>query len=151
MIYLAYGSNLNTRQMKRRCPLARVYGKGMLYGYRLLFKGRKANAYATIEEKEGSAVPVLVWEITPEDERALDFYEGYPRFYEKKMVEAVLENGRSINGMVYIMTDGVIDRIEANLPSAIYFDVINQGYGMCGFDKKFLQDAIEDTKTKMKE
>ena len=36
--YLAYGSNLNVKQMKSRCPDARVLGIGEIEGYRLLFK-----------------------------------------------------------------------------------------------------------------
>ena len=39
--YVAYGSNLNTIQMKRRCPHAKIYGVGKIKDYRLLFKGSK--------------------------------------------------------------------------------------------------------------
>jgi hypothetical protein len=76
ILNLAYGSNLNLGQMAYRCPTAKVYGKGMLLDYQLLFKGREDNAYATIEPKRGSKVPVLVWELQPEDEKALDYYAG---------------------------------------------------------------------------
>ncbi|MEG3071784.1 MAG: gamma-glutamylcyclotransferase family protein [Candidatus Syntrophopropionicum ammoniitolerans] len=54
ILNLAYGSNLNLGQMAYRCPTAKVYGKGMLLDYQLLFKGREDNAYATIEPKRGS-------------------------------------------------------------------------------------------------
>ena len=47
---VAYGSNLNIGQMAMRCQRARFYGKGMLKGYRLLFKGQMENAYCTIEK-----------------------------------------------------------------------------------------------------
>jgi hypothetical protein len=56
ILNLAYGSNLNLGQMAYRCPTAKVYGKGMLLDYQLLFKGREDNAYATIEPKRGSKV-----------------------------------------------------------------------------------------------
>ena len=39
--YIAYGSNLNVRQMMRRCPESRVIGTGTLNGWELLFKGSK--------------------------------------------------------------------------------------------------------------
>ena len=40
--YLAYGSNLNTRQMAHRCPTAVVVGTAVIKDYRLKFKGRDA-------------------------------------------------------------------------------------------------------------
>ena len=47
--YLAYGSNLNVRQMKLRCPTARIVGTATIEGYRLMFKGSKTGSYLTIE------------------------------------------------------------------------------------------------------
>ena len=52
--------------------------------YELLFKGSKTGSYLTIEKKEGSTVPVVIWEVTESDEKSLDRYEGYPIFYYKK-------------------------------------------------------------------
>jgi hypothetical protein len=37
--YIAYGSNLNIRQMRMRCPHARVIGTAVIKDYELLFKG----------------------------------------------------------------------------------------------------------------
>ena len=62
--YIAYGSNLNVAQMRRRCPAARIVGTAVLYGWRLLFKGSKTGAYLTIEQQEGFSVPVAVWEVS---------------------------------------------------------------------------------------
>jgi len=140
---IAYGSNLNLKQMAMRCPTAKVYGKGTLKGYRLLFKGQVDNAYCTVEKKKGGKVPVIVWELQPEDERALDYYEGYPRFYEKKDVKVTLEDGKTITAMVYIMTDKVLDRIHLNLPSKTYLDIVIEGYEDAGFDLKFIDEALE--------
>ena len=47
-LYVAYGSNLNFKQMKHRCPTAKLYGIGTVYGYELQFKGSPASAFATI-------------------------------------------------------------------------------------------------------
>ena len=57
-LYVAYGSNLNFKQMKHRCPTAKLYGIGTVYGYELQFKGSPASAFATIMPKEGTSVPV---------------------------------------------------------------------------------------------
>ena len=82
--YIAYGSNLNVRQMMQRCPSARILGTANLDGWQLLFKGSKTGSYLTIEKRNGSTAPVAVWEITEDDERSLDHYEGYPNFYYKQ-------------------------------------------------------------------
>ena len=85
--YIAYGSNLNVKQMSHRCPTARPLGTANLDGWTLLFRGSKTGSYLTIEPKEGSSVPVAVWEVSERDERYLDHYEGYPNFYYKKDIE----------------------------------------------------------------
>ena len=81
--YIAYGSNLNVRQMKYRCPTARIIGTSVIKDYELLFKGSKTGSYLTIEKKKGEQVPVVIWETKESDELALDRYEGCPQFYYK--------------------------------------------------------------------
>lgn len=70
--------------MRMRCPSARIIGTSEIPDYELLFKGSKTGSYLTIESKEGSRVPVAAWEVSAEDELALDRYEGFPTFYYKK-------------------------------------------------------------------
>ncbi len=81
--YLAYGSNLNTVEMKYRCPSAKVIGTAEISGWRLLFRGNWMG-YLTIEPCEGACVPVALWEVSPDDESSLDSYEGFPDFYDKQ-------------------------------------------------------------------
>lgn len=142
-LYIAYGSNLNLQQMAKRCPTAKVYGKGELKDFRLLFKGVPNNAYATIESFKGGKVPVLVWEVKPKDEKALDIYEGFPNFYYKKDLEVELESGEIVTAMVYIMTDKIKDRINLNLPSERYLKIVEEGYTDAGFDIGFIEEALK--------
>ena len=93
--YIAYGSNLNIRQMRMRCPHARVVGTAVIKDYELLFKGSLTGAYLTIEPKKGGAVPVAAWEVTESDEAALDRYEGFPIFYYKKEMELDIKGIRT--------------------------------------------------------
>ena len=86
-LYLAYGSNLNVEQMKRRCPGAKILGTAILPDYELLFKGSRTGSYLTVEKKRNSSVPLGVWEVDELCERNLDRYEGYPDFYYKKEIE----------------------------------------------------------------
>ena len=55
--YIAYGSNLNIRQMRMRCPGARIIGTSVVEGYQLLFKGSRTGSYLTIEPQEGAGAP----------------------------------------------------------------------------------------------
>ena len=85
--YVAYGSNLNVKQMIMRCPNARIVGTSEIPDYELLFKGSKTGSYLTIEPKAGASVPVGVWKVNNTDEAALDRYEGFPTFYYKTELE----------------------------------------------------------------
>lgn len=137
-LYIAYGSNLNLEQMKRRCPTAAVIGKTTLYHWRLRFRGDRFGAVATIERENGEQVPVLVWRLQPRDELALDRYEGYPFLYRKEMLRITLE-GRRVHAMVYIMNEA---GRPYNQPSAHYFQTILEGYRSAGFDEQTAWDAV---------
>ena len=145
--YLAYGSNLNVNQMASRCPNARPVGTGAIPGYELLFKGSKTGAYLTIEKAADSFVPVAVWAVTPEDEAALDRYEGWPRFYYKKeiaitMRETVGGKLRAVKAFAYIMHE---DR-EPALPRGEYVNICARGYQAFHFNPEALRRAIARTK-----
>ena len=140
--YIAYGSNLNIRQMRIRCPHARVIGTAVINDYELLFKGSRTGAYLTIEPKEGGEVPVAVWEVTESDETALDRYEGYPVFYYKKKWNLI--SGASAPGkirrrkcFVYIMHE----ERKIGVPSLSYVSTCLQGYISFGFDEHYLSEA----------
>lgn len=147
--YIAYGSNLNIRQMKMRCPSARIIGTSEIPNYELLFKGSKTGSYLTIEPKEGSTVPVAAWEVTDLDEAALDRYEGFPTFYYKaEMVLPIkgIKTGkvRERPVFVYIMHE---DR-PLGMPSGYYVATCLEGYDNFGFDERFIYDAIEISRRK---
>ena len=102
--YFAYGSNMNLDQMAYRCPAASVVEKVKLEGYRLTFCGRgKGCGVATILPEEGSRVEGVLWKITPECEKSLDFYEGYPHLYGKETVLVQGKDGVKREVMAYTM------------------------------------------------
>lgn len=138
--YLAYGSNLNLKQMAYRCPTARVLGPAELKGYRLLFRGKSGGAVATIEKQEGQSVPVLLWEITPHDEKELDRYEGYPYLYRKETLKVQFK-GQWVNAMAYIMNEGR----PLGEPNPYYYETIRRGYLDAGFDLSLLDKAVRDS------
>ena len=141
--YLAYGSNLNVRQMKFRCPTAKIVGTSVIKGYELLYKGSKTGSYLTIEKKKGGVVPVAVWEVTARDEKNLDAYEGYPNFYYKKNMKIRLsETGKTIDAFVYIMHE----ERPLGLPSGSYVRTCLDGYRDFGFYESILLAALENSR-----
>lgn len=145
-IYIAYGSNMDLEQMRHRCPKAQLLGTGLLEGWRLMFKGSKTGAYATIEREKGLTVPILLWRISAADEERLDRYEGFPNFYYKRIIRAIRTDGNGedlgrTQGMAYIMHE----ERNLGLPAMHYFDVLRQAYLKFGFDIKILEDAYTYT------
>lgn len=141
--YIAYGSNLNIPRMRMRCPGARIIGTSVIEDYQLLFKGSKTGSYLTIEPMEGAEVPVVIWEVTETDEKALDRYEGYPNFYYKKEMTLDIKGIRTgkvrrRDAFVYIMHE----ERELGIPSWYYVNTCLDGYRAFGFDEKYLFDAI---------
>lgn len=143
--YVAYGSNLNIEQMKRRCPDASIICKGLVEDYALKYRGSKTGAYATIIREEGKSVPVVVWKISPRDEKNLDIYEGFPNFYYKKRVTVSLENGKSMYGIAYIM----FDKARPGLPSPHYMETILDGYIANGLPVGTLIESLKDNEEEM--
>ncbi len=136
--YIAYGSNLNMVQMLRRCPKAKPVMGGDLLDHQLVYRGSHSGNYATIIPAKGKAVPVGVWKITKSDEDMLDLYEGYPRFYQKHTLPVVLEDGRTIEGMVYIMRPDA----TPGKPTQGYVDIIREGYEDFGLEEIFLMASL---------
>lgn len=142
-LYLAYGSNLNLEQMSYRCPDATVLGTAELKDWELLFKGSKTGSYLTVERCKGSTVPVAVWEVSAADERALDRYEGCPRFYYKKTLVLPVTNAETgevarRRCFIYIMHE---DRLQGR-PSLFYWETCLQGYADFGFGFEPLEEAL---------
>ena len=142
--YLAYGSNLKIAQMQFRCPDATVVGTAVIPDYELLFKGSLTGAYLTIEPREGSQVPVGVWEVSLVDELRLDRYEGFPSFYYKKEMRIPVKDIRTgkaklHDAFVYIMHE---DR-KLGVPTSFYMRTCLEGYKDFGFDTDFLLAAYD--------
>ena len=143
-LYFAYGSNINLEQMAERCPAAEVVGPAVLDGYELLFRGNRSGyGVATIEPLPNSQVHGLLWKLTPECEQSLDFYEGYPRLYEKEDVTVRTEDGKELTVMAYVMTHELWR--DPVVPSSIYYGGILDGYRQNGLPVPALETALRNT------
>ena len=137
-LFAAYGTGVNRAEMTKHCPTAMLIGTTELKNYRIAFRGSKAGALATIEKAKGSIVPTLLWEITSQDEAALDRWIGVPELYRKDSVKVRL-NGAAMDAFVYIL----IGNKPQNRPSAFYYSTLLEGYKAAGFDTGILKAAVQ--------
>lgn len=71
--YFAYGSNMDVEQMRDRCPSAKFLNTAVLLDYKFALD---SEGCATVTPCEGKEVFGVIWNISAEDEKALDRYEG---------------------------------------------------------------------------
>lgn len=143
-MYFAYGSNMNLEQMGFRCPDAEVVETVRLEGYRLAFCGNDSNSgVATILPEEGSHVDGVLWQISEQDEKRLDYYEGWPRLYGKEPFQVKKTNGRSVEAMAYTMNAPYKD--SPALPSQSYLLGILYGCLQNHIDNRSVLDAVQRT------
>jgi len=127
MLYIAYGSNMNVRQMAYRCPKAKPVGPMWLKGWRLVMK-----RVADVEPDPGAIIPAALWRITTRCEEALDLYEGFPTFYTKHRLRIDLGNGKRSRPMLYRMSNPEVRTVAPS--SEPYLWAIAEGYRDFGFD-----------------
>ena len=134
MLYFAYGSNLNHKQMQERCKDSKYIKNVFLEGYKLSFCAiSRSYGVANIVKKSGSKVPGGIWEISINDEKELDYYEGFPMKYTKDFFKL---NGEKV--MFYIMKR----QHSFKPPLRQYVDIINQGYQDCNLDREYLKKRL---------
>ena len=144
-LYFAYGSNISMTQMRHRCPHAKPMFKATLFNARMEFRKYADVAY---EQKKRSFVKGVVYEVTKSDIKALDIYEGFPRFYKK--VRCIVEGpcNKFYEAFMYKMQPDVR---ELELPSKSYLDVISEGYFEWNMSTMPLSKAWEYTAIKLGE
>lgn len=135
----AYGVGLNRAEMAKHCPTAKLIGATELKNYRLAFRGSRAGALATIEKTKGGNVPALLWEISPQDEAALDSWIGVPELYRKAAIK-IRRDSSPLDALIYIL----ISEKPQNKPSAFYYSTILEGYRAAGFDADILRAAVQN-------
>ena len=122
MLYFAYGSNLNQKQMKRRCKNSRFISCHILKNYQLVFRSKYGAA--DVQRKKGSSVLGAIYDINKTDEKKLDVYEEFPKLYVKKYFKIL---GKKT--MFYYMSS----KTKQTEPSRRYLNLIIQGYKDCGY------------------
>lgn len=143
VMYFAYGSNLDARQMRSRCASAEAAAKAVLSNHALAFGGfsrRWGGAVATIVPLRGAEVEGLLYRLPPAELVVLDRYEGCPLAYERRSMLVTDEHGRRRRAQLYRQQD---EGFVAWPPQEVYFGVLHRAYKRLGFDVDRLDAALE--------
>lgn len=124
-LYFAYGSNMDPRQMRARCPGAVAMGRATLGGFRFLINRR---GVATIERHRRCSVMGVLWDLSPRCEAALDRFEGVDwGIYRKEEVVVRDGAGWDFPALVYIDPER-----RRGIPRAGYLEKILLGASLAG-------------------
>ncbi len=129
-MYAAYGSNMDPAQMAGRCPHSPQRGSGWLEGWRLAFGGEDIGwdgAMATVVEEAGQRVFVVLYELSPSDEEALDQWDGASLGYYRRAKVRVATLDGDVLAWLY-----VLNAYEGGLPSARHLGIIADAAEVAG-------------------
>ncbi len=137
-LYAAYGTNMDPAQMLDRCPHSPSRGSGWLEGWRLTFGGEERGwegALATIVEDPASRVFVMLYDLSEQDEAALDRWEGSDLgLYRKIRLRVQTLDGDSLTWLY------VLDGYEGGLPSARYLGLMADAAEIAGAPDDYVKD-----------
>jgi hypothetical protein len=88
--------------MAKECPSATRVGPAILKGYRF---GIAHAGYGTARPDQSSVIRGILWQLTPEDEAALDRFEGVPEGLYYKSTLAVAGADGEHPAMLYRASD----------------------------------------------
>ena len=158
--YFAYGSNMDTEQMRRRCPDAKCIDTAVLHGWKFALD---EVGYATVVPAAGASVPGLLWMLSDADEAELDVYEGVrSRCYEKVTLSiAPKRTGVPAQALVYFSLRGANEgaRVQGYLErivhaaaqagfGASYLGMLKDLWvGYANADERTAHPVLEDGKT----
>ncbi len=125
--------NTNIESMELRCPKAKSLGTVTLKNYSLVFKN-----HCDVIATPGKNMKCVIWSITEDCERKLDTLEGYPYYYDKKLVK-VKFRGKTVKAMLYFMNPGNVE----SRPSAGYLGMVRDGYSYHNIDQSQITLALE--------
>ncbi|MBB4120989.1 gamma-glutamylcyclotransferase family protein [Martelella radicis] len=128
-IYFAYGSNMLSERLLRRCPSARALGPAVLEDHALDFAkpGRDGSGKATIRATPGARVFGVLFSLEPGDCDLLDGFEGRGKGYDRIEGCAVrmLSERKPVSAFTYMAPPAF--RVSGLSPFDWYHDLIIAG------------------------
>ncbi len=137
-LYAAYGSNMDPAQMRERCPHSPFYTNGWLMGWRLTFGGEDLGwegSLATLVEDADAQVFVALYDVTPQDEKALDHWEAADTGLYSKIKLRVSTMDEDVLAWVYVLA-----AYEGGLPSARYLGLIAEAAERAGAPEDYVAE-----------
>lgn len=115
--YFAYGSNMNISRLKKRIRRFPERVLAVLRDWRLVFNKTAESApgvgYANIVPCPGEAVEGILYAVTEEELRKLDFYEGVPDHYKRCGISVERsDTGEIVSAVTYVANP---DRVRDGL------------------------------------
>jgi gamma-glutamylcyclotransferase (GGCT)/AIG2-like uncharacterized protein YtfP len=140
MKYFAYGSNMNHKQMRQRCPDAIFLKRASLKNYKFVYDGyskTREGAVANIICSLGDQVWGGLFEVNKDNIVALDYYEDYPNSYDRKKLNVKDEQRGNYRAIVYLREG----RIQGK-PSKDYREIIVRGAEDCELPKDYIENNL---------
>jgi len=124
-------------QMEKRCPGAVVVGPALLQDHRLTFVWDSpgwGGGVGHVEPAPGDHVWGVLWDLTDEQLRALDDYEGIDRKVYLRSLSRVVHDGAPVDAVIYLATD---DRYKP--PSGRYISALIRGAKAFGVPDDYIE------------
>lgn len=136
--YAAYGMNTDPEAMAFRTGDPVAIGRGLVRDHAFRFA-----CHADVYPCRGTDTHVVLWDLDDSQLAALDAREGYPTYYDRKMV--VVEcGGRSYEAWMYYMTPGY----PVEPPSDQYYGMLDRGYTAFHVPKDQIVQALANSVVK---
>ena len=123
MFYFAYGMNTNRDSMARRCPGAISMGSARLLDHEFRF-----DRHADVVSCPGRSVSGVLWIIDDEHLQDLDNLEGYPYYYDRKILPVEYHDNIVMSECYRMQPDNMSRYITDEYPSQGYLDMLFEGY-----------------------
>ena len=132
--YFAYGSNIAKEQMASRCPGSQLAGRAHLLGHSFLISER---GVASVAPARDCITQGLLWTITPDDERALDRFEGVAKGHCVKKLVAVhaADSNEAVEALIYVASNN-----SPGIPWPGYLEKIIPAACECGFPPEYVAE-----------
>jgi len=146
MYYLAYGSNMNCEQMRKRCPENIFIKKAYLKDYKFIYDDYSKNwngAVGNVVESKDNIVWGVVFEITEKDLKNLDKHEGYPEVYNRKQIDIYDNEGNVLSAIVYLR-----EKQDEGKPSEAYENMVIQSAREHAIPEKYIEKYLKWNKNK---
>lgn len=131
--YFGYGMNSDPEQMIMRTGHPLALGRGMIRDHAFRFA-----LHADVFPQVGTNTYGVLWEIDDAALKSLDQREGYPYYYDRKIVD-VEANGTVYKAIMYYMTPGHPERE----PAQGYYDMLVRGYSTFNVPMEQITVALE--------